>query len=309
MTEAEARRAPLILVANDQEWSVRSLESILGPNGYEVLRAYTGRQAIERARHSRPDVLILDAEMPDIHGFEVCRTLRDDPRFGAATPVIITTAGPSGRTQRLDAYRAGAWEFLGQPLDAEALLLKLHAYVAAKRETDRVRDEALLDALTGLYNRRGLTRRAREIATEAFRRGHALACLVLATESEGPADSTGGDRILAGVGETLRRAGRVSDAIGRLGPNEFGVIAPATDAEGAMRMAERIGAALRETQVPLDGALAPVRVRAGYTAVPDYREADVDPLEMLLRATTALRAAPPDGAHAWLHSFEAAAAN
>lgn len=308
MTEADARQAPLILIANDQEWSVRSLESILGPNGYEVLRAYTGRQAIERARRSRPDVLILDAEMPDIHGFEVCRTLREDPRFGAATPVIITTAGPSGRTQRLDAYRAGAWEFLGQPLDAEALLLKLHTYVAAKRETDRVRDEALLDALTGLYNRRGLTRRAREIATEAFRRRHALACLVLATEAEG-ADEATADRLLAGVGETLRRAGRVSDAIGRLGPREFGVIAPATDAEGAMRMAERIGAALQATRVPLDGGDAPVRVRAGYTAVPDYHEADVDPLEMLLRATTALRAAEPSGAHPWLRSFEAAAAN
>ncbi len=309
MSEAEARRVPVVLIANDQEWSVRSLESILGPNGYEVLRAYTGRQAIERARHSRPDILILDAEMPDIHGFEVCRTLRDDPRFGAATPVIITTAGPSGRTQRLDAYRAGAWEFLGQPLDAEALLLKLHSYVAAKRETDRVRDEALLDALTGLYNRRGLTRRAREIATEAFRRRHAVACLVLATESEDAADTVSGDRLLAEVGETLRRAGRVSDAIGRLGPSEFGVIAPATDAAGAVRMAERIGTALRETRVPLNDAFSPLRVRAGYTAVPDYHESDVDPLEMLLRATTALRAAPPEGAHAWIQPFEAAGTN
>lgn len=309
MNEAESRRAPLVLIANDQEWSVRSLESILGPNGYEVLRAYTGRQAIERARRARPDILILDAEMPDIHGFEVCRMLRDDPRLGPSTPVIITTAGPSGRTQRLDAYRAGAWEFLGQPLDAEALLLKLHTFVAAKRETDRVREEALLDALTGLYNRRGLTRRAREIATEAYRRRHALACLVLAAEPEGAADAATGDRLLAEIGETLRREGRVSDAIGRLGPSEFGVIAPATDADGAMRMAERIGAALRETRVPLDGAELPVRVRAGYTAVPDYREAEVDPLEMLLRATTALRAVEPTGAPSWIRPFEAAATN
>jgi GGDEF domain-containing protein len=76
-----------------------------------------------------------------------------------------------------------------------------------------------------------------------------------------------------------------------------------------MRMAERIGAALRETRVLSDGHVAPMRVRAGYTAVPDYHEADVDPLEMLLRATTALRTAQPDGAHHWLQSFEAAAAN
>jgi diguanylate cyclase (GGDEF)-like protein len=309
MTEPAARSAPLILVANDQEWSVRSLESILGPNGYDVLRAYTGHQAIERARRSRPDVLILDAEMPDVHGFEVCRTLRDDPRFGPGTPVIITTAGPSGRTQRLDAYRAGAWEFLGQPLDAEALLLKLHTYVAAKRETDRIRDEALLDALTGLYNRRGLARRAREIATEAYRRRHALACLVLSTEAEPESTADAAERIVADVGETLRRAGRVSDAIGRLGPAEFGFIAPATDAEGAVRLAERIGAALREGQAAAGPDRSPFRMRAGFTAVTDYREAEVDPLEMLLRATSALRESDPAGTGSWIRSFEAVTAN
>ena len=42
--------SPLVLIANDQEWSARSLESILGPNGYAVIRAYTGQQALERAR-------------------------------------------------------------------------------------------------------------------------------------------------------------------------------------------------------------------------------------------------------------------
>ena len=308
MSQDPARRAPLILIANDQEWSVRSLESILGPNGYEVLRAYTGRQAIERARVAQPDVIILDAEMPDIHGFDVCRTLREDPRFGASTPVVITTAGPSGRSQRLDAYRAGAWEFLGQPLDAEGLLLKLNTFVQAKRELDRVRDDALLDEATGLYNRRGLARRAREIATEAFRRRHPLACVVLATEPGSP-DAAAADEVVSGVGQALRRAGRVSDAIGRLGHLEFGLIAPATDAEGAMRMAERVGGALRETRLVLSGGDMALRVRAGYTAVPDYRTAEVDPLEMLLRATTALRDADPGSAAAWIRSFDPAIAN
>src|SRR5215218_1743776 len=74
-------RPPLVLVANDQEWSARSLESILGPNGYAVLRAYTGRQALELARSAQPDVVIVDVRMPDIDGLDVCEVLRDDPRF------------------------------------------------------------------------------------------------------------------------------------------------------------------------------------------------------------------------------------
>ena len=92
---AEAAAPPLVLIANDQEWAARSLESILGPNGYSVIRAHTGRQALERARQAEPDLVILDAQMPDMHGIDICRALRDDPRFGATTPIIITTAGPS----------------------------------------------------------------------------------------------------------------------------------------------------------------------------------------------------------------------
>jgi CheY-like chemotaxis protein len=184
MPEREnAPRSPLVLIANDQEWSARSLESILVPNGYTVIRAYTGQQALERALSARPDLIILDAQMPDVHGIEVCRLLREDPRFSATVPILITTAGPSGRVQRLDAYRAGAWEFLGQPLDGESLLLKLGTYLAAKRDADRTRDESLLDHDTGLYNMRGLSRRAREIGSEVYRRRQPLACLVLAAES------------------------------------------------------------------------------------------------------------------------------
>src|SRR5215210_8411939 len=187
----KAPAAPLVLIANDQEWSARSLESILAPNGYSVVRAYTGQQALERVRTTRPDIIILDAQMPDLHGFEVCRLLRADSRFSPTTPIIITTSGPSGRTQRLEAYRAGAWEFLGQPLDGEALLLKLATFLQCKLEVDGLREESLLDASTGLYNMRGLSHRAHEIGADAFRRRDPLACVVFSPEPEerGPDDS------------------------------------------------------------------------------------------------------------------------
>src|SRR5215212_7184505 len=186
-TRDKAVSAPLVLIANDQEWSARSLESILGPNGYSVVRAYTGQQALERARTAQPDIIILDAQMPDMHGFEVCRSLRSDPRFSSTTPIVITTSGPSGRTQRLEAYRCGAWEFLGQPLDGEALLLKLGTFLESKRQVDLLREENLLDSTTGLYNMRGLSRRAREIGSDAIRRRDALACVVFAPEPVGDA--------------------------------------------------------------------------------------------------------------------------
>jgi diguanylate cyclase (GGDEF)-like protein len=288
----KAPDAPLVLIANDQEWSARSLESILGPNGYAVVRAYTGQQALERARTSQPDLIILDAQMPDMHGFEVCRALRGDPRFAATTPIVITTSGPSGRTQRLEAYRAGAWEFLGQPLDGEALLLKLNTFLESKREVDGLREENLLDPGTGLYNMRGLSRRAREIGAEAFRRRDPVACVVFAPDIESSEEETPEEearRLSDQVALLFRQAGRASDAIGRLGVAEYGVIAPATGPEAAVRLARRLGGAVESSPIPMRGGERTLRLRAGYCAVPDFAESSVDAVELLLRATTALR--------------------
>lgn len=300
--------APLVLIANDQEWSARSLESILGPSGYSVVRAYTGQQALERARTSQPDIIILDAQMPDMHGFEVCRALRSDPRFSATTPIVITTSGPSGRTQRLEAYRCGAWEFLGQPLDGEALLLKLGTFLQSKQQVDILREENLLDSGTGLYNMRGLSRRAREIGADALRRREALACVVFAPETELDADDEAPDeellRMSDQVGAVFRQSGRVSDAIGRLGPTEFAVIAPATGPEGAVRLVSRLGGAVEATRIPVRGGERALRVKAGYCAVPDFAESSIDAVELLLRATTALRDLRRGGDDERVRAFE-----
>lgn len=297
---------PLVLIANDQEWSARSLESILGPSGYSVVRAYTGQQALERARATLPDLIILDAQMPDMHGFDVCRSLRADPRFGATTPIVITTSGPSGRTQRLEAYRAGAWEFLGQPLDGESLLLKLGTFLQCKRAVDELREENLLDNSTGLYNMRGLSRRAKEIGSDALRRHDPLACVVFAPEPETPTEAADEEveRVSDQVGLLFKRAGRASDAIGRLGLSEFAVIAPATGPDAALRLVRRLSGAIEGSPVAHRGGERSIRIKAGYCAVPDFAQSPVDAIELLLRATTALRDLRRDGKGERIRAFE-----
>jgi diguanylate cyclase (GGDEF)-like protein len=288
-------RPPLVLIANDQEWSARSLESILGPHGYAVLRAYTGRQAVELARNAQPDAFIVDAGMPDIDGTEVCRLLREEGSCSVAMPIVITTAGPAGRAQRIEAYRAGAWEFCSQPLDGDALLLRLDTWIQSKREVDRVRDQSLLDEITGLYNVNGLARRARELGGEAFRQHAPLACVALspADEDASPYTDKVVDALAARVAEHLAKVlgdtGRVSDAIGRLGRNEFAIIAPSTEAKGAQRLVQRLQEALEAKPFSVDGEQRTVKLRAGYSWVPDFAEASVDAVELLLRAAAALR--------------------
>lgn len=292
-TPPSLARPPLVLLVNEQEWSSRSLESILEPNGFAVLRAYTGRQAVELARSATPDLIILDAHMPDIEGVEVCRMLRETA-VGATTPIVMTTSGPSERALRIAALRAGAWEFFSQPLDGELLLLKLSAFVRAKLEGDRLREESLLDPHTGLYSMRGLAVRIREIAADAQRRHTPLACVAFALMPESGVDLRRSDPAVEAkaaerIGSATRETGRASDAVGRLRHLEFAIIAPATPAPGAVRLAERLRERLEQIPVEFEGIPRRLTLRAGYSAVDDFADSAIDAEELLFRATAALR--------------------
>jgi diguanylate cyclase (GGDEF)-like protein len=287
-------RPPLILLANEQEWAARSLETVLGPRGYAVLRAYTGRQMLGLVRSAQPDLIMVDVRLPDMRGVDVCRALRDDPHFPEETPIIFTSSGTPEREQRLEAFRAGAWEFVSQPLDTELLLLKLDAYMRGKRAVDRLRDESLLDQATGLYNMQGMVRRAREMSADAQRLHAPIACVAftpVATATTDPASPALTEIMVERLGAIVRRTGRASDAIGRLGPTEFAIIAPATEEPGAIRMMERIEASLADALTRPDGGAQHVELRTGYCSIPDGARSAVDAVEMLLRANTALRQA------------------
>jgi diguanylate cyclase (GGDEF)-like protein len=280
-------RPPLTLIISSQEWHSRSLESILGPHGYAVLRAYTGRQGIERALSARPDLIIVDTDLPDRDGLEICAELRAQQSIGACTPIVMTSSGHQSRQKRIDALRAGAWDFIGSALDGEELPLRLDNLVRVKQEADRIRDESLLDELTGLYNLRGIARRAREIGSQAFRQKEAFACLVITATDQAaiPASDAEHGIVMERLAKILRSTGRTSDAIGTLGPGEFAIVAQGTDGPGAERLAER----LAEAAAQIFGTEG-VGVAVGYDAVANYSEAPVDPTDMLTRASAAMRA-------------------
>ena len=274
-TEPPHQRPPLVLIVNDQEWSTRSLESILAPHGYAVLRAYTGSKGLERALASQPDVIIVGAALPDMQGVELCASLRHHQRISPSTPILVTTTGRPTRAERLEALRAGAWDYLGHPLDAEELLLRFDAFVRAKHDADRARAEGLIDGLTGLYSLHGLSRRARELAAQAYRQSSPLACLVF--RADDPEHPTSVESVVHAFAERLRASGRMSDAIGRIGEAEFAVFAPGADEAGAEALVRRL----------LDnGHLA--QVSAGFHAVENYRVANLQPQDMLARASAGL---------------------
>lgn len=300
-----------MLLAGDGQEATRWLRSLLEGGGYAVLQERSGQHTLERARTTEPDVILVDADLPDMPGVELCRTLRADPRVSTSTPILLMIRDAATRTQRLAALRAGAWECIAPPHDADEILLKISAYVHAKLDADRARTEGLLDAVTGLYNRQGLARRARELGSQAFREHGPLACVVLALDVQPPEPGAGqhsGGTSLGRYVQAIKSAARLSDVIGRLSATEFAVLAPGTDAGGARRLAERLASSVSATTVASASAegraaAAPVRVRCGYEAVANVGYAPIEPVDLLVRAAAAVRTGKADSGE-WLRRFD-----
>lgn len=292
------KRAPLVLIVNNQEWSARTIESILWPNGYAATRARTGRQALERVRASRPDLIIIDTNLPDFESDDLCSAIRAEAAINASTPILITAPERLGRDYRLNALRAGAWDFLQYPLDAEELMLRLDSYMRAKFDADTARDKALVDESTGLYNLRGLERRAAELGSYAFRYHWPLACVVVSPSVRDGDNFSLWREAVRRIAASSKDIFRNSDAVGRLSDGEFAIIAPGTDASGAVRLAERLSNAL----VPKPDAHpnAAFHLQAGFHAVPNYHEDPVAPMDMLTHASNALHNGNGDG---WIRAY------
>ena len=308
-TNAATARPLAVLIASKQEWTTRSLESILAPRGYRVVKTYTRAQVLTEVRREQPDAIIIDEQLPDSDGHALTRELRTEGLITPSTPLFLTLSRPPTRRDRLAALRAGAWACLGDPLDVEELVAVLGAFVPAKLDADRARSEGLVDEMTGVYNVRGLTRRAQELAAHASRCHAALGC-VLFTPEPHPGE-TGADgaaavpaALVRRIAVALRATARHSDAVGRLSPNAFAVVAVDTDAAQARRLAERLAAAIRaEVESPAE-PLPGFHLRAGCHGVPDFHAASIDSVELMLRATAALQRARSDSPVDWLQEFD-----
>jgi putative two-component system response regulator len=184
--------APILVV--DDEFSNRALlEEILSAQGYAIVTASDGRQALEAFGRHQPALVLLDVMMPHLNGFEVCRQLKSNPET-QLTPVVMVT-GLSATQDRVRGIEAGADDFLNKPVDRSELLARVRSLLKLKAHTDELeRAESVLFAL------------ARSIeAKDPYTEGH---CERLSDSSAWLGERVGLDaeEIIA-----LRRAGIVHD--------------------------------------------------------------------------------------------------
>jgi len=129
-----------ILIVDDNPANVKILQTRLAADGYEVVTAADGEEALSKAREDSPDLILLDVMMPKLNGLDVCRRLRADPDF-PFTPIIMVTAMADSKDV-VAGLEAGGDEYLTKPVDHAALAARVRSMLRIKRLHDRVEDLA-----------------------------------------------------------------------------------------------------------------------------------------------------------------------
>ena len=124
-----------ILAVDDIPQNLRLLEAVLAPQGYSVVTATTGEDALLKVLSEQPDLILLDIMLPGISGYEVCKRLRADP-MTSFLPVVMVTA--SELPEKLKAIEAGADDFVPKPFDAQELLARVRSLLRIKSYHDTI---------------------------------------------------------------------------------------------------------------------------------------------------------------------------
>jgi signal transduction histidine kinase len=130
------RKTPRSLIVDDDDRNVRLMESILKANSYEVVKAPDGEAALQSIAEDPPDLVLLDAMMPKMNGFEVCLRLKKEPAT-RLLPIIMVTA-LNALEDKVQALEIGADDFLSKPINRLELLAKIRSVLRTKALHDQV---------------------------------------------------------------------------------------------------------------------------------------------------------------------------
>jgi two-component system, cell cycle response regulator len=250
----------------------RVMRRFLETTGYVIFEAGDGEEALRLAAQERPDVILLDRQIPLLDGYGVLASLQTDPELGEVPVVLVTSH--SEPEEVADGLRRGAHDYLRKPFEQPELVARVHAAMRTKALRDELRArnaqlERLVstDLLTGLLNRAATADHLRALVSRTQRHGAPLSVVLLDVDGIGEVNASlghaAGDAVLQAVAARVRSQLREEDAAGRWSGDEVLVVAPDTPADGVGSIVARLRGAVDAAPVALGDEPLDVSVSAG----------------------------------------------
>jgi diguanylate cyclase (GGDEF)-like protein len=292
-------RRTKLLIVDDQAINIQVIYQAFSAD-HQLFMATSGAQALAQCESQQPDLVLLDVEMPDMDGYEVCERLKAHPAT-RDIPVIFVTAH-SDEAAEARGLDCGAVDFVSKPINPKILRARVKSHVTLKLQSDLLRSWAYLDGLTGVHNRRYFDEQLTIEWGRAQRNNSAISVVILDVDffkryNDHYGHQAGDDclrRVATAVGESLKRP---ADQVARYGGEEFVCLLPDTDLAGATRVAQHIGRQVFALQIDhADSAVAPfVSVSLGVCSRPAHAGGGGLPLELLRQADAQLYIAKAGG--------------
>jgi diguanylate cyclase (GGDEF)-like protein len=295
-----------LLLVDDDASNLTLLKEGLRAGDYDFVEASDGRAALVQLRDQRPDLVLMDVEMPGLGGVETCRIIKANSSqqgFGFIPVILMTARAASGKAEGLE---LGADDYLVKPFDLVELsarvksMLRLKAVqdelVAKVRELEQAhakleerRVELLnlsrTDPLTQLHNRRYFEERFTAEFSRSKRYRTPLSLLMIDVDHFKQVNDTrghaAGDQVLKETARRVKSTLRDVDLVARFGGEEFIALLPETGPEEGRAAAERIRAAIEAGEVP--HGEQPIRVTASV-GLAWYPARQIEDHEALVRA-------------------------
>jgi two-component system, cell cycle response regulator len=262
-----------ILIAEDDGVSRLLLRRVLTQWGYDVVATQDGTEAWDVLQgDDAPRLAILDWLMPEMDGVEICARVK--AQGSLRPPYLILLTALDDKESLVRGLDAGADDFLTKPYDPAELRARLEVGRRIIDLNDRlleaqriVADQARTDALTGILNRGALYKTLDEEIARAEREGSSLGLGMLDVDHfKRVNDSCGhaaGDAVLCAIVERAREVMRPYDTLGRVGGEEFVLIAPGVDREGLREVLERVRRAVGARPMTFGGSTFAMTVSIG----------------------------------------------
>jgi diguanylate cyclase (GGDEF)-like protein len=239
-----------ILIVDDEPAAIQMLRKTLQGMGV-LCYATSGQEALDLVASDPPDLILLDANMPGMDGYDTCVALeRDYPDI----PVVFVTAAHDPKSE-IRALEAGASDFITKPINPPVVRARVAMHLRFKAQSDLLRNLSHRDPLTGIANRRALEERLSSEWRRAARHQVPLSLLMLDVDHfKAYNDHYGhiaGDACLERVAEALSQTiGRAEDLVARYGGEEFAALLAGSGPEEALALAEKVRAAVRDLAIP-----------------------------------------------------------